>query len=139
MLSRDRLSFLLRWCLDSWNCSKTCSSYLIHPPQDSFSSLLSATLTPLTSALLLPSGLRSTHELQVYLDLHALYNYHHARPLCCDFEKLVKSFLHQPWKERQHAEILMQVQNHPRGRIFWPLIERAESSEVCILLGGDRT
>lgn len=68
MLSRDYLSFLLRSCLDSWNCPKTCSSYLIHPPQNSFSSLLSATLTPLTRALLPPSGLRSTHKAQVYLD-----------------------------------------------------------------------
>lgn len=71
--------------------------------------------------------------------LHAPYIYHHTRPLRCDFEKLMKSFLHQSQKERQHAEILIQVQNRPRGQSFWPLIERAEGSGVCILLGGDRT
>lgn len=69
----------------------------------------------------------------------------HLMPDCSDggamtLKNIVKYFLHQSHKERQHAKKLLQMENYREATVtlILQLKERTESCNVCISLGGER-
>ncbi|KAM7154854.1 ferritin heavy chain-like [Molossus nigricans] len=70
----------------------------------------------------LPSGRRGRHPPQINLELyasciHLSMSYYFDRDDVA-LKNLAKSFLHQSHEERDHAEILIKLQNQRGGRIF---------------------